>query len=57
MGAAARPASLVMIAPIPCTVGMNSVCSITDIWSSPFLSEKWLPIVKGLAFAAYPFLG
>ncbi|CAK0862987.1 unnamed protein product [Prorocentrum cordatum] len=51
----ARPATLIFLSTMPCTAGMNSVRSITDIWSSPALSERWMAIVRDIAFVPFFF--
>ncbi|CAK0789337.1 unnamed protein product, partial [Prorocentrum cordatum] len=51
-----RPASLQVLAIFPCEKGTHSVGNIADLWSfPPFLSERWMPIVRGFSFAAFPF--
>ena len=54
-GSDRRPTALRMIAPVPLLAGMNTVESITDLWWHPLLSEKWVPLVRGCSFSAYPF--
>jgi len=54
-GSDRRPTALRMIAPVPLLAGMNTAESITDLWWHPLLSEKWVPLVRGCSFSAYPF--
>ena len=53
----ARPASLVMVATFPAAPGYNTVETISDICPniSPFLLERWSPIVRGVAYMPFPF--
>ena len=49
-----RPSSIHFIVPLPTQTGMNSVENITDLWGSPLLGERWIPIRKHVSFASTP---
>ncbi|CAK0815577.1 unnamed protein product, partial [Prorocentrum cordatum] len=49
------PSSVIFVTAIPNTAGSNTVSSITDLWSSPLLSERWSPIVRATTYIPFPF--
>ena len=49
-----RPDSLYLVAPIPLQVGMGSMETITDLWSTPILAARWMPIVRNYTFTSTP---
>ena len=50
-----RPAAVVLLSPLPLYLGATEISRITDLWSTPPLSEQWSPVVRDTTSLPYPF--